>query len=101
MVIEMVRDSPAGMVNSRLANHAPLLLYHEVEKDKDLLPVNNNTILLFIKLYDPKTENLKVRASSLHSGPADASEGPSSCNGLKCRESAWILCVFFPLTGLL
>lgn len=42
--------------------HQPLVLYHEYEQDKerDLLPISNMTILLFIKLYDPKTETLKV-----------------------------------------
>lgn len=42
--------------------HAPLLLYHEVqhEPEKDLPAITNIAILLFIKLYDPKTENLVV-----------------------------------------
>ena len=51
------------MLGGRNMVHQPLLLYHEYEQDKDreLLAVNNLTILLFIKLYDPKTESLKVR----------------------------------------
>ena len=50
------------MLGGRNAVHQPLVLYHEYEQDKerDLLPISNMTILLFIKLYDPKTENLKV-----------------------------------------
>ena len=60
--IEMIRDSPGAMLGGRNMVQQPLLLYHETEqdKDRDLLPISNMTILLFIKFYDPKTENLKV-----------------------------------------
>ena len=54
--IEHIRDSP-GMLGSRMGPHPPLQLYHEV---RDLLPVSTANILLFLKLYEPKTENLKV-----------------------------------------
>ena len=59
--IEHIRDSP-GMLGSRMGPHPPLQLYHEVElnKERDLLPVSTANILLFLKLYEPKTENLKV-----------------------------------------
>lgn len=50
------------MLGSRMGPHPPLQLYHEVElnKERDLLPVSTANILLFLKLYEPKTENLKV-----------------------------------------
>ena len=78
--IEMIRDSPGAMLGGRNMVQQPLLLYHETEqdKDRDLLPISNMTILLFIKFYDPKTENLKVGEAYTGSrGPSCTDSYPS------------------------